>query len=78
VPRSLGNEYLGVIHHVMNRGNRRRDIIGGDPNREVFLIGLWVADLIWWCSIFTDAGREIVESPKNSLDLQWVAFSFLR
>jgi len=40
MPRQARIEYEGAIYHVMNRGDRREDIVDGDADRELFVLTL--------------------------------------
>jgi hypothetical protein len=37
MPRKLRLEYEGAIYHLMNRGDRKEDIVVDDPDRQRFL-----------------------------------------
>ncbi len=37
MPRQLGIDYPGAIHHVMSRGDRREDIDYDDVDRQEFV-----------------------------------------
>lgn len=40
IPRQRRIEYEGAIYHVMNRGDRREEIVLGDEDRELFVATL--------------------------------------
>ena len=40
MPRQLRMEYAGAIYHLMNRGDRREDIVRDDEDRRRFLATL--------------------------------------
>jgi putative transposase len=45
VPRQLRLEYGGAIYHLMNRGDRREEIVRDDGDRELFVATLGAAAL---------------------------------
>jgi len=72
MPRQLRLEYEGAIYHVMNRGDRREDIVLGDADRELFVstLGETCVKCGWevhaWC-LMRNHFHLAVETPLGNL-----------
>ena len=83
MPRSLRIEYPGAIHHVLNRGNYRREVFATDASKEMFLATLWAAcDRCDWilhayCLMDNHYHLAIETAQANlSLGMQWLQATF--
>ena len=70
--RPLRIEYPGAYYHVMNRGNRREDILLTDKDRQVFLDGLADSCEIYSITLITyvlmsNHFHLLVQTPKANL-----------
>ena len=70
--RKLRIQYPGAIYHVMNRGDRRQDIVRTDDDRELFVrtLGEACAKTDWqvhaW-GLMRNHFHLVVETPKPNL-----------
>ena len=79
VPRKLRIQYPGAVYHVMNRGDRREDIVLDDADRQLFLqtLGEACAKTGWqvhaWC-LMRNHFHLVVETPRPNLvaGMQWL------
>src|SRR5882672_4471374 len=77
--RKLRIQYEGAIYHVMNRGDHREDIFGGDKDRQLFIetLGQACAKTDWqihaWC-LMSNHFHLVVETPKANLvdGMKWL------
>lgn len=72
MPRQPRIEYEGAIYHVMNRGDRREEIVQGDEDREWFVKTLAEAceRCQWQVHAWTLMGNHfhlVVETPLGNL-----------
>ena len=72
MPRQPRIEYEGAIYHVMNRGDRREDIVRGDEDRKLFVrsLGETCEKCGWevhaWC-LMRNHFHLVVETPLGNL-----------
>ena len=72
MPRQARIEYEGAIYHVMNRGDRREEIVLGDEDRELFVNTLEQAcarcgwEVHAWC-LMPNHFHLVVETPLGNL-----------
>jgi len=72
MPRQPRIEYEGAIYHVMNRGDRREDIVHGEADRRLFVqtLGETAVKCGWevhaWC-LMTNHFHLVVETPQGNL-----------
>ena len=72
MPRQPRVEYEGAIYHVMNRGDRREDIVHGDEDRRLFVKTLAEAcvrcgwEVPAWC-LMGNHFHLVVETPLGNL-----------
>ena len=72
MPRQPRIEYEGAIYHVMNRGDRREDIVHGEADRKSFVqtLGETCARCGWevhaWC-LMSNHFHLVVETPHGNL-----------
>lgn len=72
MPRQLRIEYEGAIYHVMNRGDRREEIVRDDGDRESFVATLGAAaqrcewEVHAWC-LMGNHFHLVVETPRGNL-----------
>lgn len=72
MPRQPRIEYEGAIYHVMNRGDRREEIVREDSDREIFVATLGEAcvkcswEVHAWC-LMGNHFHLVVETPQGNL-----------
>jgi putative transposase len=72
VPRQARIEYEGAIYYVMNRGDRRENIVHADEDRKLFVktLGEACAKCGWevhaWC-LMDNHFHLVVETPQGNL-----------
>src|SRR5271165_3079274 len=79
MPRKLRLEYPGAIYHVMNRGDRREDIVWDEADRRRFAetLGEACGKTEWqvhaWC-LMRNHFHLVVETPQPNLvaGMQWL------
>ena len=79
MPRQPRLEYEGAIYHVMNRGDRREEIVRGVEDRELFVKTLGEAcvksgwEVHAWC-LMTNHFHLVVETPLGNLvaGMKWL------
>ena len=82
MPRKLRLEYPGAIYHVMNRGDRREDIVRDDADRRSFEAALGEAcgktgwQVHAYC-LLRNHFHLVVETPRANLvaGMQWLLTS---
>ena len=83
MPRQVRLEYEGAIYHVMNRGDRREDIVRDDKDRERFVetLGEACQKTGWqvhaYC-LMRNHFHLVVETPRANLciGMQWLLGTF--
>ncbi len=79
MPRQARIEYEGAIYHVMNRGDRRENIVHGDEDRKSFVKTLGEAcgkcgwEVHAWC-LMSNHFHLVVETPLGNLvaGMKWL------
>jgi len=83
MPRQVRLEYEGAVYHVMNRGDRREDIVRDDKDRERFVetLGEACQKTGWqvhaYC-LMRNHFHLVVETPRANLciGMQWLLGTF--